>query len=344
MASKVGNVTQRRFDNLVDHAQDLVQTMTNHQFAIGDMALEIEPMRRTRMGQDDGIYASLRTFADEIGEVFDTVRGWRWVADAWPADQRCDDASYSVHRVMASHPDRFTLIREAPVDRRGRRHWTVDAAAKAVGRGSNCASADAQSRTASPEAQSGTASPDSSAAPPEAQSSAASPDPHSSAASRDAQSGTASPDPLSGAEAVQQIRVLASDDAVASTVAAEFLSRPEVASRVMADPNTRRQLYRAQRDHDQQVQDAARERTPAIKHVEHSIHFLELLSTGHAFVTGIKRLMPQIQTNPLTRQERDVMHHVLDQAQAAVDFCRSVIDTGTMDEELVKFFDEEGEP
>jgi hypothetical protein len=50
----------------------------------------------------------------------------------------------------------------------------------------------------------------------------------------------------------------------------------------MANPDTRRQLYWAQHDHDQEVQDAARERTPAIKHVEHSLYFLDLLHAGHA--------------------------------------------------------------
>jgi hypothetical protein len=288
VADKIGNVTQRRFDNLVDQAQDVMLTMTGHQFAIGDMALEIEPMRDTRTGRGDGTQGSLRLFADEIGEVFDTVRDWRRVAEAWPVNQRCEDATWSVHRVMAPHPDRFRLIRKPPLDRRGRRRWTTDAAAKAAGRVSNV-SADTQ---------------------------------------------------------VRKIRELASDDTVASNAAAEFLSRPHVAGRVMADPNVRRQLYQAQRDHDQQVQDTARERTPAIKHVEHSMHFLDLLGVGHAFVAGIKRLMPRVQSDPLTRQERDAVHHLLDQAQAAIDFCRSVINTGdlTMDEQLARLLNEEEGP
>ncbi|MER5424408.1 DUF6192 family protein [Streptosporangium roseum] len=300
MANKIGNVTQRRFDDLVDQTRDMVQTMTSLQFAVGDMALEIQPIRHAHTGHDDGIYAALRVFADEIGEVFDTVRTWRYIAAAWPKDQRRADASYTVHRVMAYRPDRFTLIGQPPPDRRGRRHWTEAAAAKAIGRVST-ASADAQSADQVPA------------------------------------------EPMSATAQVRKIREMAPDDAVASAVAAEFLSRPNIAGRVMADPNTRRQLYQAQRDHDQQVQQAARERTPAIKHVEHSIHFLDLMSAGHAFVTGIKRLMPQIQADPLARGEREVIGHVLDQAQAAIDFCRSVIDTGdlTMDEQLAKLLNEE---
>ncbi|MCO5995749.1 hypothetical protein [Actinoallomurus rhizosphaericola] len=69
MADKIGSVTQHRFDDLVDQASDMMQTMTGQQFAIGDMALEIEPMRHTHTGHDEGIHDSLRRFADEIGEV-----------------------------------------------------------------------------------------------------------------------------------------------------------------------------------------------------------------------------------------------------------------------------------
>ncbi|MFL6057115.1 MAG: DUF6192 family protein [Actinoallomurus sp.] len=67
------------------------------------------------------------------------------------------------------------------------------------------------------------------------------------------------------------------------------------------------------------------------------------ISTGHAFVTGIKRLTPLIQADPLTEQDREVIHHVLDQAQAAIGFCRSVLNTGdlSMDEQLAKLLDEE---
>ncbi|MGI5162699.1 DUF6192 family protein [Microbispora sp. CA-102843] len=298
--NEIGHVTERRFNDLVDRARDLMKAMTSHQFVIGDMALEIEPMRPAGMGQGEGVYASLRLFADEIGEASETVMKWRWVAHAWPMGQRCEDVSYTVYRVLAPHPDRFELIRQPPLDRRGRRRWTVDAADRAVGRAGNTVSAG---------------------------------------------TGIVSDDQHTGSAdtRVREIRKLASDDVVASAAAAELLSRPDVAGRVMADPNTRRQLYQAQRDHDQQVQDAARERTPAIRHVEHSIHFLDLMSAGHAFVAGIKRLMPQIQADPLTEQEREVTHHVLDQVQAAIDFCRSVINTGdvSMDEQLAKLLNEE---
>jgi hypothetical protein len=87
---------------------------------------------------------------------------------------------------------------------------------------------------------------------------------------------------------------------------------------VVVDPNTRRQLYWAQHDHDQEVQATVRERRPVIKQVEHSIHYLDLLRTGHAFGTGVKRLMPRVQAHPLTGRNREAIHHFLDQVQAAI--------------------------
>lgn len=45
MAQSVGSVLRERFDELVGQTLRLVEVMTNCQFAIGDMALEIEPMR-----------------------------------------------------------------------------------------------------------------------------------------------------------------------------------------------------------------------------------------------------------------------------------------------------------
>ncbi|MFC7387169.1 DUF6192 family protein [Sphaerisporangium rhizosphaerae] len=339
MADKIGNVTQRRFDEMVDQASDMVRKIGVYQFAMGDMALEIEPMRPPRTGRNEGVRASMRLFAEEIGESVGTVLTWRWVANAWPADQRCEDASYTVHRVMASHPDRFMLVREPPLAWRGRRRWTEETAAKAVGRVSTITP-----YPLSPAVVFADSLPD--------------PFPDDESLSDDIEAAedkslsgevvsvgeeSLSGDMLPAADATQQIHQLPSDDAAASTMVAELLSRPEVAGRVMADPNTRRQLYQAQHDHDQQVQEAARERTPAIKHVDHSIHFLDLIGTGHAFVAGINRLMPQIKDNPLAQGERDAIHHVLDQAQAAIDFCRSVINVGhlTMEEEWAKVNEEE---
>lgn len=65
-------------------------------------------------------------------------------------------------------------------------------------------------------------------------------------------------------ERAARVHELTRDEHVATAVAGQLLRRPGVAGKVMANPDTRRQLYRAQADHDQQAQEAARERTPAM--------------------------------------------------------------------------------
>ncbi|GAA2631102.1 DUF6192 family protein [Streptomyces vastus] len=77
---------------------------------------------------------SLRRYAEEIGLSFYTVRTHRWVAAQWPAEHRQTGVSYEVHRILASAPDRFELIRNPPLsERTGRRRWSAEVAKKLVG-------------------------------------------------------------------------------------------------------------------------------------------------------------------------------------------------------------------
>ncbi|WP_053698502.1 hypothetical protein [Streptomyces sp. NRRL F-5755] len=83
MAESVGSVLRDRFEELVVQSLKLVQVMTSCQFAVGDMALEIEPLRRHGghlpvEGEDiQSVEASLRIFAESIGLSFHTVRTYR---------------------------------------------------------------------------------------------------------------------------------------------------------------------------------------------------------------------------------------------------------------------------
>ncbi|MEU1518982.1 DUF6192 family protein [Streptomyces sp. NPDC005811] len=70
---------------------------------------------------------SLRRYADEIGLSFCTVRTQRWVAAQWPAEHRQAGVSSEVHRILASAPDRFDLIRNPPPsERTSRRRWSMN--------------------------------------------------------------------------------------------------------------------------------------------------------------------------------------------------------------------------
>ncbi len=140
MAGSVGSVLRDRFEELVTESLKLVQVMTCCQFALGDMALEIEPLRRHGghlpvEGEDaQSVEASLRAFAESIGLSFHTVRTYRWVAAHWPPEQRQEGVSFEVHRILAGAEDAFELIRRPPLNERtGRHQWNGDAAKRAVG-------------------------------------------------------------------------------------------------------------------------------------------------------------------------------------------------------------------
>lgn len=139
MVEMVGKVTRSRYDELVAESLDMVEEDTRCQFGLGDAALELEPLRghggHLPLDEgDQGVEESLRLFADEIGLSFYTVRTQRWVAAQWPAEHRQAGVSWEVHRILASVPDRFELIRNPPLsERTGRRRWSAEVAKKVVG-------------------------------------------------------------------------------------------------------------------------------------------------------------------------------------------------------------------
>jgi hypothetical protein len=85
--TKIGNVTQRRYDQLVRETRTAVELNTVSQFRVGDAALEIEPLRghgggHASSGVDDDLMVSeaLQMFADDIGLSVETVKSHRWVS------------------------------------------------------------------------------------------------------------------------------------------------------------------------------------------------------------------------------------------------------------------------
>ncbi|MFI7296863.1 DUF6192 family protein [Streptomyces sp. NPDC050121] len=139
MVEMVGKVTRSRYDELVAESLDMVEEDTRCQFGLGDAALELEPLRghggHLPLDEgDQGVEESLRLFAEEIGLSFYTVRTHRWVAAQWPFEHRQTGVSWEVHRILASVPDRFELIRNPPLsERTGRRRWSAEVAKKLVG-------------------------------------------------------------------------------------------------------------------------------------------------------------------------------------------------------------------
>jgi hypothetical protein len=111
MPSKVGSVSQIRYEEIVAEARQLVLQQSWCQFAIGDLALEIEPLRDRGGAQPDPgeelftVEEALGLFAEDIGIPVATVKTYRWVSARWPKDYRQDAVPHGVHRILADIPD-----------------------------------------------------------------------------------------------------------------------------------------------------------------------------------------------------------------------------------------------
>ncbi|MFI5615626.1 hypothetical protein [Amycolatopsis sp. NPDC051903] len=107
----IGHVGKRR-----DGARASVSMHLDDQaacrFALGDMALELEPMR-PQSGGNGGFYEALQVFADEIGAGFRTL-DYDAVAAAWPDKHAFARAGWTVYQRMAYLPERFRSSRVRP--------------------------------------------------------------------------------------------------------------------------------------------------------------------------------------------------------------------------------------
>lgn len=81
----------------------------------GDAALEIAPMSAD--GVNNGAMANLQEFCAEYDLVFNSVRLYRDVSDAWEPPNRLGGTSWTVHMALMAHPE---LIQEGMTVREAR--------------------------------------------------------------------------------------------------------------------------------------------------------------------------------------------------------------------------------
>ncbi|WP_159058812.1 DUF6192 family protein [Streptomyces caeruleatus] len=77
-------------------------------FLLGDLALGLVPLNAPFTGR------RLSKYAESVGLTPKAMNQYRRVAAAWPAARRRHDACWSVHALLASHPDRFDLVKSPP--------------------------------------------------------------------------------------------------------------------------------------------------------------------------------------------------------------------------------------
>ncbi|WP_369174916.1 DUF6192 family protein [Streptomyces sp. R28] len=326
MAERVGNVTRARYEQIVAEARELIAQVARAQFSLGDKALEIEPMRPVGGSMPNGsddlytVEESLQIFADDIGVARATVEDWRWTANRWPAARRRDGVSFTVHRVLASVTDeaeRWAAIEDPPFNQRtGQRRWTPDSAKRLVGqRVERPVTVEEKVQAVTDLVR------DDEVAGQVA----------TGLLRRPAVSSQVSPE-----DKVRVVQELARDDEVAGQVTADLLQRPAVARRVMRDTTTRMAVNRAQFDNSEETREQIRERTPAVRQIEHTIEYLDLVGSCHSYVAALGRLVPRLRGQEFTEDERETVRRGIAKVRAAADWLESTVDHGefTLDEQL----------
>jgi hypothetical protein len=106
----------------------------------------------------------------------------------------------------------------------------------------------------------------------------------------------------------------------------------------MRDDTTRMLVNRAQFDNSNETRDQIRERTPAVRAIEHTIEYLDLVGSCHGFVATLGRLVPQLRGQEFTEDERETVRRQIGRVRAAADWLERALDNGefTLDEQLVQ--------
>ncbi|RST20770.1 RacO protein [Streptomyces sp. WAC04770] len=321
--SNVGEVTLSRYEQIVAELRDVVEQQSRGQFTIGDRALEIEPMQK-RGGHQAGdpewsVNATLTRLAEDIGLKFSSVKSARWVASRWPAGHRRPDVSWTVHRVLAyieRDEERFASILTPP---EGKTRWTCDDASRRVGN-------QVENPVTAQEKISAI---------------------HSLAQDDKVAAAVTSvfltrPEVTAEVTPVDKARVVEEftrDEQVATTTARNLLRRPDVAFKTMSDDHVRFQVNHAQNERSRQARQHFEDTSPvapAVRNIDRTVEFLDLVTACHAFVAAAGRTVPGLRDRNLSEDEGTIVHQNIAKVRATLDWIETAVDTGKvdMDDEL----------
>ncbi|MEO3768629.1 DUF6192 family protein [Streptomyces sp. B8F3] len=315
---KVGSVSQSRYEQIVSELRDVVEQQTRGQFTIGDRALEIEPMREPggHHGVDSewSVTTTLTRLAEDIGLKFSTVKSARWTSSRWPADRRQRGVSYTVHRILAyieKDQERFDAILTPPG---GKARWTPDDASRRVGNRVETPVTPKEKITAI----------------------------HTLARDDQVAASVTSdflkrPEVTAKVTTVDKARVVEEftrDEHVATTAATNLLRRPDVAFRAMSDDTARFQVNHAQVERSRQARDHFEDTSPvapAVKKIDRTVEFLDLVTACHSFVAAVGRAVPGLRDRTLGEDERTIVHENVAKVRATLDWIETAVDTGKVD-------------
>lgn len=120
----------------------------------------------------------------------------------------------------------------------------------------------------------------------------------------------------------------------AGEVTTGLLRRPDIAFRAMSDDTARHQVNRAQVDQGWQAREHFEETSPvapAIRNIDRSVEFLDLVTACHAFVAAAGRVVPGMRDRQLSDDERVIVHENVARVRATLDWIETAVDTGKAD-------------
>ncbi|MFE5540322.1 DUF6192 family protein [Streptomyces sp. NPDC056519] len=293
---------------------------------------------------------SLFRLAEDIGLSYSQVKHLRWTSSRWPEQHRQTAVSFTVHRILASIEDeqeRFAAILKPPA---GAGRWTPDEANRRVGR--------QVQRPVTPQEKVSaihTLARDEDVAAVVTGDLLRRPTVVAQVRAEDrvsavhtlvedekvaaAVTGDLLKRPTVVAQVRQEDRVraveeLTRDEHVAATVTTGLLRRLAVAFKAMSDDTARHQVNHAQVERGRQARDDF-ERTspvaPAVKRIDRTVEFLDLITACHAFVAASGRVVPGLRDRQLGEDERVIVHENIARVRATLDWIETAVDTGKVD-------------
>ncbi len=254
---------------------------------------------------------SLVRLAEDIALTFNTVKQARQVASRWPKEHRQAGVSFTIHRILARIEDdaeRWAAIKNPPGDKK---RWTADDAKRRVGWTVDSPETPQEKITAihhlgQDEEVAATVTTDFLKRPQVAAK-------------------------VSTDNKVRVVEELTRDEAVA---AASLLRRPDVAFRAMSDDTARFQVNHAQNERHRQAREHFEDSSPvapAVRHIDRTVEFLDLVTACHSFVAAAGRTVPGLRDCTLNDDERTIVHQNVAKVRATLDWIETAVDTGKVD-------------
>ncbi|RPK28912.1 hypothetical protein EES39_41010 [Streptomyces sp. ADI92-24] len=135
-------------------------------------------------------------------------------------------------------------------------------------------------------------------------------------------------------EKVRVVEEFTRDESVATTAATSLLRRPDVAFRAMSDDTARHQVNHAQVERGRQAREhfeGTSPVAPAIRNIDRSVEFLDLVTACHSFVAAAGRVVPGLRDRQLGDDERTIVHENVARVRATLDWIETAVDTGKVD-------------